>query len=192
MGQALRRASGKLRTSAGDKSPAPPQIKNPVGPTPPAVPFDKVSGGSDGPDKINQDGASKINADNMLEEKDPQYDAMLSHMVGRIQSKSGGKSEMGEAFVVERYSRPTPKLRSTKAGGADRFEERPAPSGTLNISQVRQIVQLHQGKSTEHNGPMNIQQIAEKFRIDAAQVERILQFISLPPEDNSKQTKNQQ
>lgn len=97
-----------------------------------------------------------------------------------------------QAFVVERYSRPTPKLRSTKAGGADRFEERPAPSGTLNISQVRQIVQLHQGKSTEHNGPMNIQQIAEKFRIDAAQVERILQFISLPPEDNSKQTKNQQ
>lgn len=32
----------------------------------------------------------------MLEEKDPQYDAMLSQMVGRIQSKSGGKSEMGE------------------------------------------------------------------------------------------------
>lgn len=54
MGQALRRASGKLRTSAGDKSPAPPQIKNPVGPTPPAVPFDKVSGGSDGPDKISK------------------------------------------------------------------------------------------------------------------------------------------
>ena len=97
-----------------------------------------------------------------------------------------------QAFVVERYSRPTPKLRSTTAGGADRFEERPAPSGTLNISQVRQIVQLHQGKSADHNGPMNIQQIAEKFRIDAAQVERILQFISLPPEDNSKQTKNQQ
>lgn len=32
----------------------------------------------------------------MLEEKDPQYDAMLSQMAGRIQSKSGGKSEMGE------------------------------------------------------------------------------------------------
>lgn len=32
----------------------------------------------------------------MLEEKDPQYDAMLSQMVGRIQTKPGGKSEMGE------------------------------------------------------------------------------------------------
>ncbi|KAK1387602.1 Integrator complex subunit like [Heracleum sosnowskyi] len=190
MGQALRRASGRLRSSAVDKSPAPP-IKTTVGPTPPAVPSDKVFGDSAVPNSV-QDGASKINADNMLEEKDPQYDAMLSQMVGRIQSKSGGKSEMGEAFVVERYSRPTPKLRSTKTGGTDRYEERPAPSGTLNISQIRQIVQLHQGKSADHNGPMNIQQIAEKFRIDAAHVERILQYISLPPEDNSKQKKNQQ
>lgn len=97
-----------------------------------------------------------------------------------------------QAFVVERYSRPTPKLRSTKTGGTDRYEERPAPSGTLNISQIRHIVQLHQGKAADHNGCMNIQQIAEKFRLDAAQVERILQFISLPPEDNSKQKKNQQ
>ncbi|KAL8158033.1 hypothetical protein AgCh_002663 [Apium graveolens] len=190
MGQALRRASGRLRTSAADKSPAPP-IKPTVDPTPPAVPFDKVSGDSSVPNSV-QDGASKINADNMLEEKDPQYDAMLSQMVGRIQSKSGGKSEMGEAFVVERYSRPTPKLRSTKTGGTDRYEERPAPSGTLNISQIRQIVQLHQGKASDHNGPMNILQIAERFRIDAAQVEKILHFISLPPEDDSKQKKNQQ
>lgn len=45
MGQALRRASGRLRSSAVDKSPAPP-IKTPLGPTPPAVPFDKVSGDS--------------------------------------------------------------------------------------------------------------------------------------------------
>lgn len=45
MGQALRRASGRLRTSAADKSPAPP-IKTTVDPTPPAVPFNKVSGDS--------------------------------------------------------------------------------------------------------------------------------------------------
>lgn len=188
MGQALRRASGRIQSSG--KSPAP-RIKNTVEPISPAVPLDKVPSNSSVSDSI-KDGASKINADNMLEEKDPQYDAMLSQMVGRIQSKSGGKSEMGEAFVVERYSRPTPKLRSTKSGGTESYEERPAPSGTLNISQIRQIVQLHQGKTEDHNGPMNIQQIAEKFRIDAAQVERILQFISLPPEDNSKQKRNQQ
>lgn len=48
-----------------------------------------------------QDAALKINAENMLEEKDPQYDAMLSQMVGRIQSKSGGKSEMGEVSLLK-------------------------------------------------------------------------------------------
>lgn len=42
------------------------------------------------------DDTPTINADNVLEERDPKYDAMLNHMVGRITSKPGGKLEMGE------------------------------------------------------------------------------------------------
>ncbi|KAI6693709.1 hypothetical protein NL676_021419 [Syzygium grande] len=39
---------------------------------------------------------AKTDADYVLEERDPQYDVMLSQMVGRIRSKPGGKLEMGE------------------------------------------------------------------------------------------------
>lgn len=94
-----------------------------------------------------------------------------------------------QAFVVEKYNRPMPKLRNTTPDSG-RYEERPAPPGTLNVAQLRYIVLLHQGKADDHEGPMDIQQIAEKFRIDIAQVERILQFVSLPPEDSNKQKNN--
>ena len=42
------------------------------------------------------DAAAKADADNVLEERDPQYNVMLSLMVGRIRSKPGGKLEIGE------------------------------------------------------------------------------------------------
>lgn len=42
------------------------------------------------------EGQPRTNADNVIEERDSQYDAMLSKMVGRIQTKPGGKLEMGE------------------------------------------------------------------------------------------------
>ena len=91
-----------------------------------------------------------------------------------------------QASVVERYKRPLPKLRNTKPDSS-RYEERPTEAGTLNVAQLRQIVLLHEGKSDDHNGPMDIHQIAKKFRVDAAEVQRILQFVSLPPEDNKKE-----
>lgn len=39
---------------------------------------------------------TKLDPENVLEDKDPQYDAMLSQMVGRIRMKPGGKPEMGD------------------------------------------------------------------------------------------------
>ena len=50
---------------------------------------------------------------------------------------------------------------------------------------------LYQGKADDHNGPMSITQIAERFRIDVAQVEKILQFVSLPPDDSSRKKNDQ-
>ncbi|KAG6764878.1 hypothetical protein POTOM_032367 [Populus tomentosa] len=135
---------------------------------------------------LTEDGAPRINPDNVLEERDTQYDAMLSQMVGRIKSKPGRKLETGEAPVVERYDRPMPKLRNTKPDSG-RYEERAVAPGTLNVAQLRHIILMYQGKADDHEGPMNIQQIAEKFRLEVAQVQRILQFLSLPPEDNNKQ-----
>ena len=41
----------------------------------------------------------KVNSENVLEERDPQYDSMLGHMVGRIRTKPGGKLEMGEVSI---------------------------------------------------------------------------------------------
>lgn len=93
-----------------------------------------------------------------------------------------------QASVVERYKRPLPKLRDTKPDSS-RIEERPAPAGTLNVAQLRHIMLLYEGKADDHNGPMDVHQIAEKFRIDVGQVQRIVQFVSVPPEDSSKENK---
>ena len=36
----------------------------------------------------------------VLEERDPRYDEMLRHMLGKITSRSGGKLEMGEVRII--------------------------------------------------------------------------------------------
>lgn len=195
MGQALRRAAGKTRpassietTSSSSSSSIPKTVVNqrpPVSPTEAGPEITKAG------DALDSDGSAgtAANAENLLEERDPKFDSMLNQMVGRIKSKPGGKPEMGEAQVVERYKRPLPKLRDTKPDSG-RFEERAAPPGTLNVAQLRHIILLHQGKAEDHNGPMEAQKIAEKFRVDVAEVKRIVQFVSLPPEDTSKQKKD--
>ncbi|KAL3641977.1 hypothetical protein CASFOL_012792 [Castilleja foliolosa] len=189
MGQAFRRAAGRIGSSRVDTAShlGKPIERRPLPPSP-AVPIDKLP-----TDDLTagSEGESRVNLDNVLEDRDVQYDTMLGQMVGRIQTKPGGKLEMGEASVVEKYKRPMPKLRNTTLDSG-RYEERPAPPGTLNVAQVRQIILLHQGKSDEHDGPMNAGQIAEQFRIDAAQVQNILQYVSLPPEDDSKKKNNNQ
>lgn len=188
MGQALRRSTGKIRSSSLEAS-APSvssQIKNVEKPSISVPIEDKVI--SNKGETVDHDsvGESRMNNENILEEeKDSGYDAMLSQMVGRIKSKPGGKLEMGEAFVVEKYNRPMPKLRNTTLDSG-RFEEKAVPPGTLNVNQIRYILQLHQGKAEDHNGHMDINQIAEKFRVDAAQLQKIFQFLSLPPEDINK------
>jgi len=52
---------------------------------------------------LTEDGAPRINPDNVLEERDTQYDAMLSQMVGRIKSKPGGKLETGEVSYQDSF-----------------------------------------------------------------------------------------
>ncbi|KAL6190989.1 hypothetical protein ACLB2K_037383 [Fragaria x ananassa] len=182
MGQALRRAAGKARPGSTIETPSSSSSihKTVVNHRPPVTPQEPVPEIT----KPDSDGS-----ENLLEERDPKFDSMLNQMVGRIKSKPGGRPEMGEAHVVEKYKRPLPKLRDTKPDSG-RFEERAAPPGTLNVAQLRHIILLHQGKAEDHNGPMEVQKIAEKFRVDVAEVRRIVQFVSLPPEDNSKQKKN--
>ncbi|KDP27780.1 hypothetical protein JCGZ_18860 [Jatropha curcas] len=186
MGQAFRRASGRIR--AADPSPTPKSVgeqRPPLGTTD-KLDISRKTTQYNNQDSIDSDDAPKVNADNVLEERDPQFDAMLSQMVGRIRSKPGGKLEIGEAAVVERYNRPMPKLRNTKPD-SDRYEERATPPGTLNVAQLRHLMLLHQGKADDHNGPVDIHQISEKFQLEVAQVQQILQFVSLPPEDSNKQ-----
>lgn len=96
-----------------------------------------------------------------------------------------------QAFVVEKYNRPMPKLRNTKPESGS-YEERSVPPGTLNVAQLRHIMLLYQGKADDHHGPMDINQIAEKFRLEVTQVKTILQSLSLPPEDDTKQKRNNQ
>ncbi|MQL71964.1 hypothetical protein Taro_004282 [Colocasia esculenta] len=226
MGQALRRAAGKVRVP----EPQPPaqQLKNAERrpPTPstesPYVPTTASQDKLGVPD--NGDFSRNKDASGVLEERDPAYDAMLSHMVGKITSKPGGRPETGSLYkeawyaisrdsreniglgpfprnektemplqvvVVEKYNRPLPKLRSLKSAPGY-HEDKSAPAGTLNVAQLRQILQLHEGKSEDHQGPMEIEAIAKKFRIDVAEVKTILQFVSLPPENTNKKTEQDQ
>ncbi|XP_057430231.1 uncharacterized protein LOC130723268 [Lotus japonicus] len=191
MGQAFRRASGRIRAASEADTSSLSRPKPAVDHRPPTkVAADKSAEISKAAqqDVLEADDRPRVNVDNILEERDPSYDAMLGQMVGRIKSKPGGKSEMGEAFLVEKYRRPMPRLRNTKpdSGG---YEERPVPTGTLNVAQLRQIILLHNGKAEDHNGPMDAHQIAEKFQVDVVQIQRILQFLSEPPE-GSKEDKN--
>lgn len=78
-----------------------------------------------------------------------------------------------------------PKVRNTKPDSG-RYEERPVPAGTLNVAQLRHIILLHEGKADDHNGPMDVHQIAERFKVDVAQIQKILQFLSPPPEGSGK------
>lgn len=186
MGQAFRRASGRIRNSASDPSPSS-HLKNSTGLRQPVVPGDKVeiSKNLGKGDNVTADAGQRMNTENVLEERDPSYDVMLNQMVGRIKSKPGGKLEMGEASVVERYNRPMPKLRNTKPNSG-RYEETPAPPGTVNVVQIRHILLLHQGKADDHDGPMSVDQIAQKFRIDVEQVHKILESLMLPPKHSSR------
>ncbi|KAF7837837.1 NADH dehydrogenase [ubiquinone] 1 alpha subcomplex assembly factor 4 [Senna tora] len=141
MGQAFRRASGRFRpSSAVDTSSSKPKSAVDRRPPPPDKAEISKSGEQEALDAAG--GRPRVNADNILEERDPKFDAMLGQMVGRISSKSGGKPEMGEA-VVQKYNRPMPKLRNTKPE-SDRYEERPVPSGTLNVAQLRHVILLHE------------------------------------------------
>ncbi|XP_068658716.1 uncharacterized protein [Aristolochia californica] len=161
MGQALRRATGSVRSST-PASPA--QIKN-VERRPTAA--------TANPESLKDD----------INERDPEYDAMLSKMVGRITTKPGGKLEMGEAFIVEKYNRPMPKLRSTEAVAGDNGPKAPPP-GTLDIEKLKEILLVHQGKTSDHKGSMGARQIAEKFNIEVDYVEKMLSYVSLPPEES--------
>ncbi|XP_075478604.1 uncharacterized protein LOC142519461 isoform X1 [Primulina tabacum] len=188
MGQALRRATGRIGGSRVDTTPSPSSLSKPIERRPPAAPINQEPLNSG----VTSDsgGASRVNSDNVLEDRDPQYDVMLSQMVGRIRPKPGGKLEMGEASVVEKYKRPLPKLRNTTQDSS-RYEERPASPGTLNVSQLREIILLYEGKAEDHDGPMDIAQIAGRFRVDVTQVQKIVQFVASFPEVKNK-TKNDQ
>ncbi|XP_010510179.1 PREDICTED: uncharacterized protein LOC104786456 isoform X1 [Camelina sativa] len=191
MGQQLRRAVGKIKeverstpssTSrvVVDRRSLPTEELTAVKPSPSTAAVEGVSS--------DNKGRRTSEEDNVLEERDPKYDTMLNQMVGRIKAKPGGKAEMGEASVVETSKRPLPKLRNTTPEST-RYEENPVPQGTLNIAQVRHIMLLYQGKAQDHNGSMSVKEIAEKYRIDVSQVQKITQFLSLPTEVTDKQKK---
>ncbi|KAG6575057.1 hypothetical protein SDJN03_25696, partial [Cucurbita argyrosperma subsp. sororia] len=161
MGQAFRRAAGRIKPASSiDSSASSLKMESVVDRKPPPRAAEKAreSGALDSGDVLGS------NSENVLEERDPQFDAMLSQMAGRIRSKPGGKLEMGEASVVERYDRPMPRLRNTDLKSS-KYEDRPAPPGTLNVAQMRHIMLLHEGKAEDHDGPMGRTVFKTKRRV---------------------------
>ncbi|CAI0626839.1 unnamed protein product [Linum tenue] len=192
MGQAFRRASGRIRVP--DPSP-----KVVVDRRPPESAAEKVVEVSrrttpklDNQDTLGAADNPSFDNENPLEEKDPQFDAMLNQMVGRIKTKPGGKPEMGEASIVQSPNKPLPKLRNTTPDAASKYEERAVPPGTLNVAQLRHILKLQAGKGEGDNlkAPVDAHQIAQQFRLEVEQVKKFLQFVSLPAEDSMKKEKD--
>ena len=95
---------------------------------------------------------------------------------------------MLQAFVVQKASRPLPKIRNTTTD-TGRYEDRPVTAGTLNVAQLRHMMHLYQGNTDEHDRPLELKEFAERFRVDVAQLERIFQHVSLPPEDDDSNKK---
>ncbi|XP_078175598.1 dynein beta chain, ciliary protein [Carex rostrata] len=182
MGQALRRASGRVRPSAVSSPPpakAPSQQPKAAAEKTPSASQDHL-GISDSDTSVSaKDGHATV-----LEEKDPSYNKMLSFMAGRITSKPGGRAEMGEASIRESYGRPLPKVRSSKAN-VEESAQRSLTPGTLSIEHIHQIILLHQGKSNGQQGPMETKEIAERFHVDTIVIEKIVQSISLPQEEDN-------
>lgn len=182
MGQALRRASGRVKPPPAPSPPA--RQPHPPPPPPRASPAPAGGATQDRLDGLSGDDitAPTERAHGVLEERDPSYDEMLKHMVGRITTKPGGKPEMGEASVVQRYNRPLPKVRTSKAepgqGGG-----RQLPSGALNVQHIQEIIRLYQGKSTNHQGPMSVDDIASRFGVEASAIQNIVRFVSLPQDE---------
>ncbi|KAJ1695214.1 hypothetical protein LUZ63_011912 [Rhynchospora breviuscula] len=193
MGQVLRRVSGRVRPSAASSPPTTRPPPEPKG----SAKTPSVSGAAASANAPPQDRLGVSDSDvresasdghgTVLEDRDPGYDKMLSFMVGRITSKPGGRSEMGEASIKERYDRPLPKVRSSKAD-VEGSTQRPLTPGTLTIEHIHQIILLHQGKSDSQQGPMATKEIAEKFQVDVTVIEKIVQSISLPQEDTNKKS----
>jgi hypothetical protein len=55
-----------------------------------------------------------------------------------------------------------------------------------SLEHIGEIIQLHQGKSSSHHGPMSVDDIASKFRLEAATVQNTVQFVSLPQDEDIK------
>nr|CAB3466094.1 unnamed protein product [Digitaria exilis] len=89
---------------------------------------------------------------------------------------------MGDAAVVQRYDRPLPKVRTSKTEPGQ-SGSRQLPSGALNVQHIQEIIQLYQGKSSTHHGPMSVDDIASKFRVEASIVQNIVQSVSLPQDE---------
>ncbi|RZS14830.1 hypothetical protein BHM03_00046585, partial [Ensete ventricosum] len=104
MGQALRRATGSVRAGRPDPPPPPVQrsprpaniiILKPLNCTLSNGMYGALLGSIEVTETIKDESG-------VIEERDPRYDEMLRHMVGKITSRSGGKLEMGEVgnFVL--------------------------------------------------------------------------------------------
>ncbi|KAH9327080.1 hypothetical protein KI387_007258, partial [Taxus chinensis] len=93
------------------------------------------------------------------------------------------------ASIVPKYNRPLPKLRKTSDITGTGGEKILAP-GTLNVSQLRQILLLHKGEAENQEKPMEAKDIAVKFQLDVLAVQKILQYVSLPNKSSGAEDKS--
>lgn len=92
---------------------------------------------------------------------------------------------MLQASIVRQYDRPLPKVRTSRSEPG-LSGSRQLPQGALNVEHIQEIIQLYQGKSSNHSGPMSVDDIASKFRVEATTVQNIVQFVSLPQDEDVK------
>eukprot|EP00252_Welwitschia_mirabilis_P022435 TRINITY_DN6067_c1_g1_i1.p1 TRINITY_DN6067_c1_g1~~TRINITY_DN6067_c1_g1_i1.p1 ORF type:complete len:190 (+),score=55.36 TRINITY_DN6067_c1_g1_i1:255-824(+) len=189
MGQTLRRATGKIKSSSSMTPPRsyPKNVEN-------TESFKRRTLESIEPiipDKKNWDiHSNDVPGSSTLEEKDPKYEAMLNELTGRVRVTSVPTTEVKEGMPMT-TTRPLPKKRTPEAGGE---KSAVLPPGTIDVPRLRQILLLHEGKAENQKLPLDADSIAEKYQLDVLVVQKLLNYVSLAvpvePEEKKEEKKN--
>lgn len=107
---------------------------------------------------------------------DPKYKVMVQEIAGNIITRSGEKlGPGGEAL----HRRPLPSNRHTSVGTGPSEDFIVAP-GTLNLAHIRQMLSSYQGLAESDERHLDGQALAKKYNVDAALLEKVLQFCEIP------------
>lgn len=113
---------------------------------------------------------------------DPIYKVMIQEIAGNVVNKPGGIQGSGQGGL---HKRPLPTNRHSTFGAK---EDSIVAPGTLNVAHIRQMFLLYQGLAEGEKKTMDARALAEKYNVDFALLQKVLQFYAIPEKRNGSKT----